>query len=294
MVALPRLGVGPHQIQIAYSGDAVTGPVVSAPFEIRVVPDSTRITLTTAPQPSTQGQAVTLAARIDVANEAGSTGSGVPPLSGQVTFFEGATVLGTIPVVATTSAPFLATASLTTAGLGSGLQTITARYSGDVDRDGAISNTVSQVVYAAATAPQVVSVVRYGYHQAPTRVVIGFNAPLDPVTAVSLANYQITNSRGQTIRVQNATYDAFALTVSLAFRSRLDLHRTYILQILGSRPGGVQGASGGLLDGLGAGRPGSDDQIILTAANLVVPRRSAAGARAALRLAARGRKTSLH
>jgi len=149
---------------------------------------------------------------------------------------------------------------------------------------------VVQTVTPSTDGPRVVAVQRFGFHQLPTTLVIGFNEPLDPTSAQDTANYRITAPDGRPIGVGAAVYDPSSQSVTLSPVQRLDLHRRYKLTVVGTGPNGVKDVSGALLDGAGNGRPGSDFVTTLTAANLVVDApHPTPGAAAALRLARRVR-----
>ncbi len=74
--------------------------------------------------------------------------NGVPPLTGTVTFKDGATILGT----GTLSGSPTATATFSTTGLAPGSHTITAIYSGDSNFAGSTSGNFTQTVKANTTA----------------------------------------------------------------------------------------------------------------------------------------------
>jgi len=93
--------------------------------------------LTSTPNPSTTGQAVTLSATV-------TSAAGVP--TGTVTFRDGATVLGTATLVN-------GSASFVTSALATGSHSLTAVYSGSLDFAASTSAAVTQVVNAAAPAP---------------------------------------------------------------------------------------------------------------------------------------------
>ena len=92
---------------------------------------SPAVTLSSSPNPSALGQAVTLSATISAG-------------TGSVTFYDGATVLDTIPLNGVQ-------AKLTTIQLAVGKRTLTARYDGDVAHAPATSAAVVQTVISLAT-----------------------------------------------------------------------------------------------------------------------------------------------
>jgi len=95
-------------------------------------PTATTTTLTSSPNPSTHGQAVTFTAVV-------ASGTGVPPNGATVSFMKGAKVLGTGSLTS-------GSASFTTAKLPVGTDSITATYGGDSNFGGSTSNPVAQVV----------------------------------------------------------------------------------------------------------------------------------------------------
>jgi len=101
-------------------------------FEVTGLPAATTTALTSSPNPSTHGQAVTFTAVV-------TSSAGAPPDGETVTFEHGTTVLGT----GTLSG---GSASFTTSTLPVGTIAVTALYFGDSNFSGNTSNTVNQVV----------------------------------------------------------------------------------------------------------------------------------------------------
>ncbi|WP_030355945.1 Ig-like domain-containing protein [Streptomyces scopuliridis] len=101
---------------------------------------ATTTALTSAPNPSTFGQPVTLTATV----AAVPPGAGTP--TGTVSFFDGATLLGT----ATLSG---GVTTLTTTTLSIGSHSLTAVYNGDASFNTSTSPIVTQTVTSAAPAP---------------------------------------------------------------------------------------------------------------------------------------------
>lgn len=81
-----NLNAGTFPLTAVYLGDASNSPSTSAVLNQVVLPTTSSATLTSSPNPSTQGQAVTFTARISSPT--------VKP-TGPVTFKVGTTVLGT-------------------------------------------------------------------------------------------------------------------------------------------------------------------------------------------------------
>ncbi|MBI5089474.1 MAG: Ig-like domain repeat protein, partial [Actinobacteria bacterium] len=100
--------------------------------------------MTSAPNPAVSGQPVTLTATVAVVAPGGG------PLTGSVTFFDGATSLGSAPVTD-------GSAALAVSDLASGSHSITATYSGDVNMaestSPAIELTVNLATRPAGYAP---------------------------------------------------------------------------------------------------------------------------------------------
>jgi len=122
------LNSGPHTLSATYGGDSNFNGASSNQIPETVNPIATSVTLTTAPNPSSQGQTVTLNATI---SPSGGTGT--------VTFLDGSATLGTVPV-ATSAATF------NTAALSPGPHSLKASYSGNTNYAASTSATVAQTV----------------------------------------------------------------------------------------------------------------------------------------------------
>jgi hypothetical protein len=144
MFSTAALGVGQHTIVATYNGDAAhyssTSVDNGALPLIQMVNEATKTTLITSGSPSQLGQSVTFTATVAI-----SGGGGVTP-DGTVTFYDGATVLQTVPLTG-------ATAAYSTTALTAGMHSITAEYSGDASIDvlPSTSAVLSQDVQAQAT-----------------------------------------------------------------------------------------------------------------------------------------------
>ena len=110
---------------------------------------------------------------------------------------------------------------------------------------------------------------RFGYHFAPTVIVLGLNAPLDAASAENLANYRITGPTGRRIGIRSVVYEAASQTVIIRPSQLLNIHWNYLLQVNGSTATGVRGEDGALLEG--AGLPGTDFRAIINRSTLVLP-----------------------
>ena len=130
-ISTSGLGAGPHSVTVQYSGDDLNTADVSDPLTIMV---RTEATVAVAPSSASPlvGDAVTVTATV----------TGNAP-TGTVEFFDGATSLGTAPVIA-------GSAQVTVPSLTAGAHTLTAVYGGDAANVGATSDEV--VVTASKTA----------------------------------------------------------------------------------------------------------------------------------------------
>lgn len=133
---------GNRTIVADYSGDVVhaaaTGAVVQT---VSAAPSTT--TLASATNPSVYGQPVTVTAAV--------TGAGAVRPTGTVTFFDGATPLGSRTLDAG------AQATLTTSALSVAPHAITASYSGDTNFGASTSASLAQTVNRAATSTALTS-----------------------------------------------------------------------------------------------------------------------------------------
>jgi hypothetical protein len=137
---LSSLSVGSHTIKVVYSGDSLTqGSTGSSSLNVQPLASTT--VLTSSPNPSTVGQTVEFTATV--------TSSSENCVSGNVTFLDGTTVLGTSPVSQGISQ---ASASFSTATLTAGNHSIKAEYAGATYVAPSVSNILVQVVNSPANA----------------------------------------------------------------------------------------------------------------------------------------------
>ena len=87
---------------------------------------------------------------------------------------------------------------------------------------------------------------------------LGFNDGLDSTSARDLRNYKIVGPAGRSIAIDSATFDPAANTVTLRPRTRINIHHTYRLTVIGTGATGVRDSNGILLDGADNGHPGSN------------------------------------
>ena len=135
-----RLPAGSHAITAEYGGDANHAGVTSLELTLRVDPAATTTALTASPSPAVSGEPVALRATVAVV----APGTGTP--AGQITFTEGATVLGTAALDAA------GTATLTTAALAVGTHDLVASFPAGAGLSASQSTAARVVVGRAATA----------------------------------------------------------------------------------------------------------------------------------------------
>jgi hypothetical protein len=112
--------------------------------------------------------------------------------------------------------------------------------------------------------PGVLSLRRFGYHTAPTNIILSFDQPMNASSTEQTSNYFIQPvSRGtvikaarQVIRVTSAIYNPGNQTVTLTPARQLNLHRIYVITANAQAPNGLANQYGVLLDGTGHGVPG--------------------------------------
>ncbi|MFD1310939.1 beta strand repeat-containing protein, partial [Streptomyces kaempferi] len=138
------LTVGSHPLTAVYSGDGDFNGSTSPVDTQTVNAADTTTTLTSAPDPSSFGQAKILTATVTVV----PPGVGTP--TGTVSFFDGATLIGTGTLAA-------GVATLTTSTLSVGSHPLTAVYGGDGDFSGSTSPVDTQTVNAADTTTTLAS-----------------------------------------------------------------------------------------------------------------------------------------
>ncbi|TSB32070.1 Ig-like domain repeat protein [Streptomyces benahoarensis] len=194
---ISTLGVGSHALTATYNGGAGFNPSTS-PVDAQAVNKASTVTvLIAAPNPSAPGQTVVLTATV----------AAIPPgagtRTGTVSFFDGATLLGTSAVNAGGVATF------TTATLSAGSHTLTAVYSGDGNFTGSSGTYITQVIVATVptsltATPAIVNLHPPRPHAGIltatlTNAATGHPIPGQPIT-FSTGNVQLgtstTNARG--------------------------------------------------------------------------------------------------
>lgn len=128
------LTVGAHSLSAVYSGGTGFSGSASAALALTISKTATTVAVTSSANPSNIGGSVTFTATVTAT-------SGTP--TGSVTFFDGATNLGTVAVTS-------GVATFTTTALAGGNHTITANYAGTATF-GSSSGSVTQNVITGST-----------------------------------------------------------------------------------------------------------------------------------------------
>lgn len=153
-ITISTLSTGNHSFNASYGGDTnFTGSSPATVLTQTINPATTAVSLTSSANPSVFGQAVTFSTIVSVV----APGAGIP--SGNVTFRDGATALGTTALTA-------GTASFTTSSLTAGSHSITASYGSNGNFSASASAAVLQTVNKASTTMTVSSIT-------PNPVVVG-------------------------------------------------------------------------------------------------------------------------
>jgi hypothetical protein len=170
------LGVGVHVLTSVYSGDADFTGSTSPVDTVTVIHANTATSLTAAPDPSVFGQAKTLTATVTAVPPGAGTSTGT------VSFFDGATLLGT-------SALSGGVASFTTTALGVGSHALTSVYTGDAGFNGSTSPVDTVTVTQASTTTSLTATPDpsvFGQSKTLTAIVVavppGAGTPTDTVS----------------------------------------------------------------------------------------------------------------
>jgi len=130
------LAIGTHTLSAAYAGDSNNAASASATITVIVQQAQSTTTLLPSANPSALGQSVTLTATIT---------SDSPAISSSVSFMDGATLLGSAPVLS-------GVASLASSGLAFGAHSLTAVYSGDTNHAASTSSIIVEQIVQSPTA----------------------------------------------------------------------------------------------------------------------------------------------
>ncbi len=140
-----KLATGTDAITAVYNGNASFATSASGVLHQTVSLDAAFTTVVSSSNPSDYGQKVTLSAKVTAA----SPGSGMP--NGSVTFYDGSTSLGSVPLNGNGKATYQ-TSSFT-----GGTHSITVSYSGDANFLSGTSSPLAQYVNQDATRTRIAS-----------------------------------------------------------------------------------------------------------------------------------------
>jgi len=220
-VTTATLSVGPHTITARYAGDPIFGRSLSVPLRETIDKAPTTTTVASSTTSPVMGQAVAFTATVSVP----PPGAGTP--TGAVTFFDGATVLGTATLNAARSA------TLTTSTLSVGDHAITARYGGTPRLGPSRSTVLAQTIGKAATRTAVTSPTpSAGMGRAVTFtatvsvVAPGAGTPSGPVTfldgATPLGTTMLDAARQATLTTRGLPVGGHTITAAYAGTAKLD------------------------------------------------------------------------
>lgn len=172
-LAVSSLAVGSHSIRVAYSGSDGYQPVTSVALVQVVKQDAVSLLLSSTPNPSVSGGAVTIAVSV---NPAVTVTNAIP--TGTVSISDGTTLLGTVKLDASSKA------TLSIASLSVGTHSLAAYYSGDINF-AAGSAAINQEVDAVVPVPNASDFTIAVKQAAAT---ISLNAPFSTVVSVTPKN----------------------------------------------------------------------------------------------------------
>lgn len=142
-----------YKTQISSDDKSITGTwavgTLSGDISLQRVPPLPDIAVASSPNPSAYGQAVTFTATVSPAS------AGMPTPTGSITFMSGSSVLGTGQLNASGNATYTTTSAQL---LPTGVDTITASYSGD-SNFGSASGSVTQTVNLAGETANITTTV---------------------------------------------------------------------------------------------------------------------------------------
>jgi sugar lactone lactonase YvrE len=177
------LTLGSHTITAAYSGDADNAAVTSSPL-VEQIKQNPNLTLSAGPNPIIVGQSVTLTLKT-----APPTGTA----TGTITFYDGATQIGTAALNGSGVATF------TTSTLAAGARNLTAQYGGDATNLAETSNVVIETVNLATTLTTISTSnadVVVGTSITFTSTVVTTNGTIKPTGTVTFLNGGISVGSG--------------------------------------------------------------------------------------------------
>ena len=139
------LPAGVYSVQATFAATTSFASATSPTVTVTVNKATPTISLTSSANPAAAGASVTITATVAYQFPAQALQQ-----TETVTFYDGATPLGTEPVVLGQS-----TATLVTSTLSAGSHSITAQYSGDIDNLSATSAPLNQVITSALATPTI-------------------------------------------------------------------------------------------------------------------------------------------
>jgi hypothetical protein len=125
--------VGTHLVTAVYSGDGAHLGSVSNAVPVVVVPDATAVSLASSSNPATAGESVTFTAAVKAAGQA-------PIPVGPVIFMDGSAQMGAAILSSSGAATF------STAALGPGSHSVSARYTGSVTATPSSSASLTEMI----------------------------------------------------------------------------------------------------------------------------------------------------
>ena len=174
-----------YHLTATYSGDATDGYAAGSTTLVQVVLANPTTTVSSSASTITSGQSVTFTATVD------PDGQSFVPL-GSVTFLDGSTALATVALNSldqSTANSSSQVATFTTSSLPSGVNSITAVYSGDLNFDGSSSTAFAQTVnQAPAFTSSSAASFTVGATNSFTLETTGYPAPTFAVTTGTLPN----------------------------------------------------------------------------------------------------------
>ncbi len=260
-LTVPELPAGTLSPRAAYSGDSHYQPVAvtGLPSFILQLPESSIVLSTNTPVVRA-GENYVVTATVNPSNP---QATGVMP-TGRVDLYDGSNFIAASTVNASGQAYFLLTSPPT-----DGLHSLTATYEGDNTYSPSTSNTVAERL-GVADGPHVLSVAAIGTAKTVNTLVIQFNEPVNPASALNVNTYLIQGARNTHLRVyvKQASWDGLTNTVTLHLRSAIAINGGYSLTVFGTGKNAITDPVGTALHGDGADVTGSNKMVHLTAANV--------------------------
>jgi sugar lactone lactonase YvrE len=235
---------GTHSIIANYAGDGRASASTSTPLALNVR-QTTTVALATSASPAQTLSAVVLTASV--------TNSGVTPVTGTVTFTDGATLLGTAAVDATGHA------TLTVPSLAAGNHTIVASYGGDNNDFASVSPALTQgVQLRATTAALATSETDPANPQQVTLIgLVNWTGPVPPTGSITFTN-------GSTVIGSSTVNTSGTATINIT----LDTNVTE--NIVATYNGDASYASSASLATLVTGGPATQFTLTLTPSSVTI------------------------